>query len=81
MEVDRISQIAPLSRDHVAPWPDPAKRRRKFFEEFTDSDSDESEDHSSEASDPEISAGPDSSPAPVASPEDDDRPHSFSVLA
>ena len=78
MEVDRISRLEPLSRERFAPWPDPAKRRRKFVEEFDeaepDAESDEAED--------EASGSPESAASSVESTaEDEMRGHGFDALA
>ena len=78
MEVDRISRLEPLSRERFAPWPDPAKRRRKFVEEFDEAESEaEAEEAEAEVSDsPEAAAPPSESDA-----EDEMRGHGFDALA
>ncbi len=82
MEVDRVSRLEPLSRERVARWPDPAKRRRKFIEEFDEADP----DADSEADSEEAEADGSSSPESAASTdelrvEDDARGLGFDALA
>ena len=78
VEVDRVSRLEPLSRERVARWPDPAKRRRKFVEEFADAES----DAESEEAEADVSGSPEAAAPPSESAAEDElRGHGFDALA